>query len=90
MSNQVCNTFICSGCGETFPLIEMSRIGPNNYRWCSNQSCLTVSDLVYSQVRKALDKQGREGIAHFREIGDKEGEEIMMALYMIDKMEPVS
>lgn len=90
MSNQVCNTFVCSGCGETLPLIDMSRMGSNTTYWCYKQSCLTISDLVHAQIRKKMDKQAKAGIAYFRERGDKEGEEILMSLYMIGKMEKVS
>ncbi len=90
LNSQSRNTFVCSGCDDTFPMIEMSRIGPNNYRWCNKESCLAICDLVYSAVCKDIDDQGRKLIAHYRKIGDKESEEIAMVLYMIGKMEPMS
>ncbi len=90
MNSQVRHTFVCSGCGETLPLIEMSRMGPKTTYWCYKQSCTTIQELVHAQVRKEIDKQGREAIAYFRKLGDKKAVEIMMSLYMLDKMEPVS
>lgn len=85
----------CSGCGKELRLEDIRIMGPDTLHpplrtyWCYNPLCITKQRLFNAAVQRKLAEQGRGLIRDARASGDKELEEVVMLIYMSDKMEMV-
>lgn len=86
-------TFICSGCNRKFGIDDLTIMGPDildpplRTYWCNKPSCMTKQKFFSVAVNRKLDDRARKLLWELRKRGDREGEEFVMLLYMVNKME---